>query len=593
MKRTITIVLALSTVFFIACQKAPELTITSPGSIELSADGSSGSITFTANRDWSVSCQDSWITVSPSSGSASDGSVTVTVRCNANTTYEDRTATVTIRMEELSQKVTVRQPANLGIILPSQAYNLTSDARSIEVEVKANVEYTVEVSADWIRQTGTKALTSKTLAFSIEENQTYDAREGKITIKSNNPSVQDQVITVKQAQKDAIIVKDTSFDMPYGGGEIEFKMEANVAFDVKTDADWLHYVSTKALSTSTVKLKIDENATFSARSGKVDVTQQGGSLKHTITVNQALDQLIREGYCIRRPKKGTYVRDPHTARMNSKGGTIILYSVHQNSEMDLVDSSFYTHLHQIAEQSSVPVNLLIISGIHSNEQLKKQLDELRNMIGVIFVGIHDLSTVLSFAEKYPDCRFVLLNYQYPNFEILAPSNLKGVFNDEFNGGYAAASELLARGCRRFGAIQYEVSNENYHLRMAGVRQACRDHGFPLNEQLIRNVKIDIPPMDLGYYGVIDLLEQEPRLDGLFCINDIIAAGASRYLAAEGNGRTLEIIGYDNHIPELHKVNRFSTIEINTRSMAAAAVRMLTDPRDYPCKTLLIPPHLIK
>lgn len=313
----------------------------------------------------------------------------------------------------------------------------------------------------------------------------------------------------------------------------------------------------------------------------------------TITVNQALDQLIREGYCIRRPKKGTYVRDPHTARMNSKGGTIILYSVHQNSEMDLVDSSFYTHLHQIAEQSSVPVNLLIISGIHSNEQLKKQLDELRNMIGVIFVGIHDLSTVLSFAEKYPDCRFVLLNYQYPNFEILAPSNLKGVFNDEFNGGYAAAAELLARGCRRFGAIQYEVSNENYHLRMAGVRQACRDHGFPLNEQLIRNVKIDIPPMDLGYYGVIDLLEQEPRLDGLFCINDIIAAGASRYLAAEGNGRTLEIIGYDNHIPELHKVNRFSTIEINTRSMAAAAVRMLTDPRDYPCKTLLIPPHLIK
>lgn len=56
---------------------------------------------------------------------------------------------------------------------------------------------------------------------------------------------------------------------------------------------------------------------------------------------------------------------------------------------------------------------------------------------------------------------------------------------------------------------------------------------------------------------------------------------------------MEIIGYDNHIPELHKVNRFSTIEINTRSMAAAAVRMLTNPRDYPCKTLLIPPHLIK
>jgi uncharacterized protein YjdB len=267
--------------------KAPELTLTGPSSIELSVDGSSGSITFTANRDWTVSCSDSWVTVSPSKGEASKEPVTVTVRCNANTTYDDRTATVTIRMEELSQSVTVRQPANLGIVLPTQAYNLTSDARSIEVEVKANVDYTVEISADWIKQAKTKALMSKTLTFNIEENQTYDAREGKITIKSQNPSVPDQVISVKQAQKDAIIVKDTSFDMPYGGGEIEFKVEANVAFDVRTDADWLHYVSTKALSTSTVKIKVDENATFSARSGKVEVTQQGGSLKHTITVNQA------------------------------------------------------------------------------------------------------------------------------------------------------------------------------------------------------------------------------------------------------------------------------------------------------------------
>lgn len=270
-----------------SCQKAPELTLTGPSSIELSVDGSSGSITFTANRDWTVSCSDSWVTVSPSKGEASKEPVTVTVRCNANTTYEDRSATVTIRMEELSQTVTVRQPANLGVIVSTQSFVLTSEARTIDVDVQANVQYTVETSVDWIKQPGTKGLTSTKYSFSILENTTYDDREGRITIKAQSGGVPDQVITVKQAQKDAIIVKDTSFDMPYGGGEIEFKVEANVAFDVKTDSDWIHYVSTKALSTSTVKLKIDENATFSARLGKVEVTQQGGSLKHTITVNQA------------------------------------------------------------------------------------------------------------------------------------------------------------------------------------------------------------------------------------------------------------------------------------------------------------------
>ena len=181
-----------------ACQKAPELTITSPSSIEFSADGSSGSITFTANRAWAASASDSWVTVSPSSGTASDGPVMVTVRCSANTTYSDRTATVTIRMEELSQTVTIRQPANLGIIVPTQTFVLTSEARTIDVEVQANVQYTVDISVDWIRQPGTKGLSSSLYSFSIAENTTYNDREGKITIKSQNTSVPDQVISVKQ-----------------------------------------------------------------------------------------------------------------------------------------------------------------------------------------------------------------------------------------------------------------------------------------------------------------------------------------------------------------------------------------------------------
>ena len=281
------ILLLGAAISFAACQKAPELTLTGPTSIDLSVDGGSGSISFTANRDWSVSSSDSWVTVSPSSGTASDGTVTVTVRCNANTTYDDRTATVTIRMEGLSQSVTVRQPANKGVVLLKQAYDLQSDAKTIDVEVQANVQYTVSTSVNWIKQTGTKGLSSKTLTFSIEENKTYDPREGKITIKPQEGNAQEQVISVKQAQKDALNVEKTTYDMPYGGGEIEIKVESNVSFDVSPNADWIHHTQTKALSSSTVCLKIDENETYSSREGTVEIKQQNGSLKHTITVNQA------------------------------------------------------------------------------------------------------------------------------------------------------------------------------------------------------------------------------------------------------------------------------------------------------------------
>ena len=222
MKRLVALVFAL--ICLAACQKAPELTLTGSANVEVSADGGSSSITFTANRDWSVSSSESWIHVSPSSGSATDGQITVSLRSDANTTYSDRSATVTIKAEGLTQTVTVKQPANLGVVVATKEYNLASDARTLEVEVQANVQYSVAVSDSWIKHTGTKALTKSILVFSVEENMTYDDRSATITIKPLNSSAAEQVISVKQAQKDALIVKDTSFNMPYGGGEVEVKV---------------------------------------------------------------------------------------------------------------------------------------------------------------------------------------------------------------------------------------------------------------------------------------------------------------------------------------------------------------------------------
>ena len=272
---------------FSACVKAPQVTISTPENIELSADGSSGSITFTANRDWSIRCSESWISVTPSSGQASKDAITVRVSCGANTTYEDRQATVTITAEDAVQTTTIKQPANLGIVLPTQSFNIASDARSIEVQVQANVQYTVSVSADWIKQTGTKGLTSNTLTFSIEQNETYDARSANIIIKPQNATVLEQTISVIQAQKDAILVEKQSYDMPFGGGEIEVKLQSNVDFDVKSSVDWVHYVETKALSSKTVRLTVDENTTYSAREGKIEIKQKNGTLSHTLTVKQA------------------------------------------------------------------------------------------------------------------------------------------------------------------------------------------------------------------------------------------------------------------------------------------------------------------
>lgn len=270
-----------------SCQKEPEFIYSGPSSIELKADGGSSTLTFSANRNWTVASSDSWVSVSPSSGAASDGPITISVSCNPNTTYEDRSATVTITMEGFTQMITVQQPANKGIVLPTKSYILASGERSFEVEVQANVEYSASASVDWIKQISTKGLVSNKLSFSVEENTAIDDREGRITVKALDGSAPEQVVSVIQSGKDALIVKDSSFDMPYGGGAVEVKVEANVEFDVKADSDWIHFVQTKAMGTSIVCLSVDENLTYSPREGKVRIEQKGGALSHTVIIRQA------------------------------------------------------------------------------------------------------------------------------------------------------------------------------------------------------------------------------------------------------------------------------------------------------------------
>ena len=290
----------------LSCQKAPELTLTGPASIEVNVEGGSGTISFTANRDWKVSCSDSWVTVSPSSGTAANGTVAVTVRCEANTTYDDRSATVTISMEGLTQSVTVRQPANSGVLVPKSTFDLTSGAQTIEVEVQKNINYTVEIEEScksWIKKLGTKGLTSEKISFAIAENTSYDARKGTVTIiPFTGP---EQKITINQEAQPGIEVAYSKYTVNPEGGSLEISVKTNVEFDVTTNTDWIHYVQTKALSEKTIVLTIDENKTFETREGTIVIKQRNGSLEKTVSIGQ-YSAAVDLGIVMKREDGSTY-----------------------------------------------------------------------------------------------------------------------------------------------------------------------------------------------------------------------------------------------------------------------------------------------
>ena len=75
--------------------------------IDFGANSSEQAITFTTNKRWTASSTESWCTITPSKGSADDG--TMTIKVSENKSYESREAVVTLKTGELNNYITVRQ----------------------------------------------------------------------------------------------------------------------------------------------------------------------------------------------------------------------------------------------------------------------------------------------------------------------------------------------------------------------------------------------------------------------------------------------------------------------------------------------------
>ena len=325
--------------------------------IELSANGSAQTISFTANRDWSATCSDEWIHVTPSSGSASDRQISISVYCDANASYDDRSGSITINAEDLSRSMTVIQHAAPTIIVPTQSFNLTSDANSIEVEVQANVQYTTDISADWIKQAGSRGLNTDKLLFSIEANETYDDRSATITVKPQDSSIAKQVIIVKQSQKDAVLIGNYNYDMPYGGGVIEARIDANVIFDVQSSVDWIEFVQTKVMSSGTIMLKVKQNDDYDAREGRVTILPQGNAEEQTISVKQA-------------PKPGLVI-DKRLYEIAANGGPLSI-QLESNVELEVIPQSEWIHYAGYTDTKGLaPGNIILNIDENGQQSVRK------------------------------------------------------------------------------------------------------------------------------------------------------------------------------------------------------------------------------
>lgn len=138
----------------------------------------------------------------------------------------------------------------------------------------------VVISASWITLSGNQLL--------IEANDTYDSRTATVSFKVGDKTY---VLTVIQAQKDAIVLTDNELQVGADGGEVPFVVKANVAVEAAADVAWITVNPvTKGLEDKPFTVTVASNETTEPREGTV--TFSSGELQQVVTVTQEAAQPI-------------------------------------------------------------------------------------------------------------------------------------------------------------------------------------------------------------------------------------------------------------------------------------------------------------
>lgn len=254
----------------------------------IATDGGTTTIQFTTNAPWTAQTDQTWCKIAPASGGA--GSFTLTVTSEANTGYDERNASVTLKSGNQIQTVTIKQKQKDAILLTSSKVEMTADGGGFAIEMQSNVEFEYEISENaktWIspQTKSNRSLSSSTLHFTAEENTELEKRQGSIIIRSGELS---ETVTIYQdGVTPSIVLTQNEYTVPAEGETIQVELKSNVSYEIQMpDNTWVTEVKSRAMSSYTHYFTIAKNEEYDTREATIIFKNTGNGLSESIKIVQ-------------------------------------------------------------------------------------------------------------------------------------------------------------------------------------------------------------------------------------------------------------------------------------------------------------------
>lgn len=258
----------------------------SPGSLSFGPAGETSQITVTANSDWSLQSDASWLTLSKTSGAGNDK---VTVNVQENSGQDARSCEISLKNSAgtVVQTIAVTQDAYTLTLSPDYL-EFDAAAGSSTFAVATNTSWTAKASASWVsidRSTGTG---DDNIRVEVTANDGDNERTATVDITAGN---QNKSVTIRQGFTERFSVTPTSLNFNVSGSAVTLDITSNSSWRLTTSASWLSLSQTSGTGDATVTVNATENDESQVRTATIYLENASGGNVATIDVVQTASSM--------------------------------------------------------------------------------------------------------------------------------------------------------------------------------------------------------------------------------------------------------------------------------------------------------------
>lgn len=240
-------------------------------------------INVTADCNWTISGGDSWLSISPMSGS-SDCAVSVSPNETNPSAVSTRTSSFVIKSVsgEVSKTISVSQAlANEKLTVNVTRLSCESAGAALHFAITSNGDWTIAGKEEWMTLSQESGSGDADITVTVATNTSETAREATLLVKGKSTTL--QVVVSQSGKVTTLVISPTTISATALVGSYNISVTGDATWTATTDATWIAIDKKSGEGEATVKITCESNASSSSRTGTITIASSQKSLTCKVT----------------------------------------------------------------------------------------------------------------------------------------------------------------------------------------------------------------------------------------------------------------------------------------------------------------------